>query len=168
MSPQLVAQPASAPAAEPTDTIQNKERRNTFKEQVHQQVHKGAAGAPHPAPHGAAPATGAKLEQRAPTPVEIKKPAATTPSPAKPAATTPSPAKPAVTQEQPAKSITPKSILPRTNSQSDDKTPEKQGRRKFHFAVYFESRFLVPRPDGGIIFIISPTKKNYSKSLEVI
>ena len=113
--PQLAAQPTAAPSAEPTDTLQNKERRNTFKEQVHQSIReKGAA--PHTAPHSVSPAP--KMEPRAPTPVEMKKPPATTPSPAKPAATQPAPE---------PKNITPKSILPRSNSQSDDKTPEKQG-----------------------------------------
>jgi len=110
----LAATPASTTAGEPTETLQNKERRNTFKEQVLQSVHqKGAT--PHTAPHSVSPAP--KSEPRAPTPVEMKKPPATTPSPAKPVA-------------QPVaetKNITPKSILPRTNSLSDDKTPEKQG-----------------------------------------
>ena len=130
-------QPA-APSSEPQEAVQTKEKRNHFKEQVLQTV-KSKATTPEPAksaPHAPAqktpqtstpvkvsqPATAPVKSSPQPpsapvkliTPVEIKKPVST-------------PAAPVKSATDPAKTVTPKSILPRTSSQTDDKTPEKQG-----------------------------------------
>lgn len=127
-----VKAPATA-SSEPTESVQNKEKRNHFKEQVLQTVKEPGKSAPHTSPspqpqQAASPQMkppGGKttptstspvkspqvLKQTTTPPVEIKKP--DSPASSKPA--------------EPAKTITPKAILPRSNSQPDDKTPEKQG-----------------------------------------